>query len=70
MSFSAAAAHRQPDDTEGPIPSFEAPSPGVLTTADSMEGDDDDIEFQPSTEHSENSDAMDDMEDSDEYLGM
>ena len=72
MSSSAAATHGHLDDREGLSPTPEAPSPGVLTIADLWGDDDnDDIEFQPSTEQSENSDLMEeDMEDGDEYVGM
>ena len=65
------SAHGLPDDREGLSPSPEAPFPGVVTIADLLDEDDDDIEFQPSTEQSEMSDAMDeDEEESDEYVGM
>jgi hypothetical protein len=71
MSPSAAAAHRQPDDREGLSPSPEAPYLGVVTIADLLDEDDDDIEFEPSTEQTEISDAVeDDDEDGNEYVGM
>ncbi len=72
MSSSATANNRQSDDREGLSPSPGAPSPGVVTIANLLEEDDDDIEFEPSTERSDNSDWVeeDDDEDGDEYVGM
>lgn len=69
----AGAVQHQPDEREGLSPSPGAPSPGVVTIADLLEEeDDDDIEFEPSTERSENSDWIEEEEDEDgdEYVGM
>ncbi len=69
MSSSAANVQRQPNDREGLSPSPEAPSPGVVTIADLLDEADDDIEFEPSTEHSDISDTAADDEEEDD-LGV
>jgi hypothetical protein len=72
MSHANAIPHQQHGNREGLSPSPGASSPGVVTIADILELDDDDIEFEPSTEHSGTSDGVeeDDEEDGDEYVGM
>lgn len=72
MAPPPATAYRQPDDREGLSPSPEPALPGIATIADLLDEDDDDMEFQPSTEQSENSDVWeeDDDPDGDEYVGI
>jgi hypothetical protein len=72
MSSSGAAVGHQADGREGLSPSPGAPSPGVVTIADLLGEDDDDIEFEPSTERSETSYenwTEDEEEGGDEYVG-
>jgi hypothetical protein len=71
MSHPDTAVHQPHDNREGLSPSPGASSPGVVTIADILEIDDDDIEFEPSTEHSGTSDGMEeeDEDDGDEYVG-
>jgi hypothetical protein len=67
-----AAARGQPEDREGLSPSPEAFSPGVVTIAGLLDDDNDDIEFEPSTERSESSEWVDEDDggDDEEYVGM
>ena len=65
MSSPRAAIHRDPEDREGL-----SPSPGVVTIADLLDEDDDDIDFEPQSEQSVSSDEVAEGEDDDEYVGM
>jgi hypothetical protein len=66
----------QPNDREGLSPSPEGPAPRDFRIADLLEDDDDDIEFEPSTDQSETNEGTEEEEeeeeeeeDGDEYVG-
>ncbi len=74
MSPSAATAQSPSNDRDGLSPSPEAPSPGILTIADLLDDEDDDIEFEPSSEQSdlideEGEEDQDEEDDESEYVG-
>lgn len=74
MPPSAATSQSPSNDREGLSPSPEAPSPRILTIADLLEDEDDDIEFEPSTEQSDMNDEeeeedQEEEEDENEYVG-
>ena len=72
MSSSAEAVQRQLRDREGLSPSSQALSPGVITIADLLDEENDDTEFEPSTEQDDTSDgaAEEGEDDDDVYVGM
>ena len=74
MPLSAAIAQSPSNDRDGLSPSSEAQSPGILTIADLLDSEDDDIEFEPSTEQSDMTDEegeedQDEEDEENEYVG-
>jgi hypothetical protein len=67
------ASSRRPSDREGLSPSPGVSSSGIVTLADLLTSDDDDIEFEPSSERSDITDGAEDEEDEEdveEYVGI
>lgn len=70
MSDSHDAVQRHSSDREGLSPSPEASSPEVVTMADLLVEDDDDIEYEPSTETMDESMEEEEEGNDDEFVGM
>jgi hypothetical protein len=72
MDPSSTSIQPQPDDREGLSPSPDEPSPGVVRIADLLREDDDDIEFEPWDEQSDDREGVTDALENgdDEYAGM
>jgi hypothetical protein len=72
MAFAPKATQAQLDDREGLCPLPDEPSAGVVGIEDLSDEDDDDIEFEPWTEQSSDSEGMTEgaEHDVDEYVGM